>query len=163
MEALLNDATFWTAVAFAVFVLLVWWKLRDTLASALKARGESIREELEIAEKLKEEAQAALSELQKKQREAAQQAEAIINNAKAEVETVKANAQKALDESLARREQQAKDKIAQAEQAAINEVRNLAVDLAIAASREVLTEQLSGKAGDTLLDNAIEGLSDKLH
>lgn len=163
MEALLNDATFWTAIAFVIFVLLVILKLRAPLATAAKARGEGIRKELETAEKLKEEAQAALATLQKKQREAAQQAEAIINNAKAEVETMKDNAQKTLDESLKRREQQAKDKIAQAEQAAINEVRSLAVDLAIAASREVLTEQLAGKSGDALLDTAIEGLSDKLH
>lgn len=163
MEHLLHDPTFWVAVAFVVFVLLVVWKLSGTIAAAAMARPNAIREELETAEKLKEEAQAALAELQKKQRDATAQAEAIINNAKAEVETLKTNAQKALEENLQRREQQAKDKIAQAETAAINEVRNLAVDLAMAASHQILTEQLAGKAGDALVDSAIEGLSDKLH
>lgn len=163
MGHLLHDATFWTAIAFVVFVILIVWKLRGTIASATSARPNAIREELETAEKLKEEAQAALAELQKKQRDAAQQAEAIINNAKAEVETLKANAQQTLEESLQRREQQAKDKIAQAEQAAINQVRNLAVDLAMTASRQVLAEHLAGKAGDALVDTAIESLSGKLH
>ena len=163
MEKLLNDSTFWTAVGFVIFVLIVVWKLRGTIADAANARGNAIREELETAEKLKEEAQAALAELQKKQRDANQQAEAIVSNAKSEVEALKVNAQKTLEETLARREQQAKDKIAQAEQAAINEVRNLAVDMAMTASREILTEQLSGKAGDALQDAAIEGLADKLH
>jgi len=162
-HSLLEDASFWTAIAFVIFVLLVIWKGRAPLAAATSARPNAIREELETAEKLKEEAQAALAELQKKQRDAAQQAEAIINNAKAEVETLKVNAQKSLEETLGRREQQAKDKIAQAEQAAINEVRNLAVDLAMAASRQVLAEHLAGKAGDALVDSAIEGLSGKLH
>ncbi|MTI08258.1 MULTISPECIES: F0F1 ATP synthase subunit B family protein [Curvivirga] len=163
MDKLLNDPTFWTAVAFVIFVLLVVWKLRGAIAEAATARGKAIREELETAEKLKEEAQAALAELQKKQRDATQQAEAIVANAKSEVESMKVNAQKTLDETLSRREQQAKDKIAQAEQAAINEVRNLAVDMAMTASREILTEQLSGKSGDALQDAAIEGLANKLH
>ncbi len=161
-HSLLQDATFWTAIAFVIFVILIVWKGRAPLAAAAQARPDAIRKELETAEKLKEEAQAALAELQKKQRDATAQAEAIITNAKAEVEIMKGNAQKALEENLQRREQQAKDKISQAETAAINEVRNLAVDMALDASRTILTEQLAGKAGDALVDSAIDGLSGKL-
>ena len=163
MDALFHDTSFWTALAFVLFVLLIVWKFRGAVAGAVMARPEAIRQELANAEDLRDQAQAALAEIQRQQRDAAAQAKDIVANAKAEVDIMKADAQAKLEENIKRREAQATDKIAQAEAHAIQEVRNLAVDLAMAATTQVLTEKLSGRDGDKVVDAAIADLSGKLH
>ena len=55
------------------------------------------------------------------------------------------------------------EKIAQAEQAAILEVRHKSVDIATAAASKILAEQMSGEDGDRMVDQAIEDLGKKLH
>ena len=65
--------------------------------------------------------------------------------------------------TLARRQQMAVDRIAQAEAAAVKEVREFAIDVAIATAGKVLEAQLAGEAGERLIDEAIEELPKKLH
>ena len=72
-------------------------------------------------------------------------------------------AQADLEQALKRREQQALEKIAQAEAEALGEVRNQAVDLAVAASARLLAENLDEEKSARLVDEAIKDLSDKLH
>ena len=52
---------------------------------------------------------------------------------------------------------------ARAESAAIQQVRDHAVTLAMAATAKILEEKLTGAAGDALIDNAIGALPDRLH
>jgi F-type H+-transporting ATPase subunit b len=54
------------------------------------------------------------------------------------------------------------DKIAQAEAAAVQEVREIAVDLAIAATEKILAEKVRGDLSDRLVDKAIGELPQKL-
>ena len=158
-----KDTSFVTALAFFIFIAAMYIWFRGPIGSAFKSRPEAIRAELKNAEDLRDQAQAALAEIQRQQRDAQAQAKDIVANAKAEVENFKTAAQAKLEESIKRREAQAADKIAQAEAAALQEVRNLAVDLAMAATTQVLTEKLSGKDGDKVVDAAIADLSGKLH
>lgn len=156
------STTFWVAVALVLFFALIWWKGRQGIASGLAARIDEIRREIQEAEQLKEEALALLAKYQRQHKEALEQAEAIVENAKAEAKTMKAQATKRLDEQLARREAQAMDKIRQAEENALKEVRGAAVDLAIAASERVLRDIVAAK-GDPRLARAIEDLPKRLH
>ena len=55
------------------------------------------------------------------------------------------------------------EKIAQAEAQAVQEVRALAVDIAIAASRKAIAENLSADKARTLVDRSIADISGKLH
>lgn len=160
---LMHDAHFWVAVSFVVFVLLVIWKARGVIRETVTARIERIRTEIDTAESLKEDAKATLAEFKRKQRDALAQAEAIVENAKEETKIIRKEARKRLDESLKRREQQAMDKIAQAEANALAEVRGKAVDMAITAASSILTEQMSGKGGDATIDASIKALPGKLH
>ena len=159
----LQDATFWTAVSFVLFLLLIAWKARPAIKGLVGGRIDAIRANLEAAESLKVEAETILADIQRQQREALKQAEDIIEHAKAEVKHLKVEARKKLDESLKRREAQAMDKIAQAETQAIQEVRDLAVDKAMTAASHILTAQMGAKDGNKLIDDAITDLSGKLH
>jgi F-type H+-transporting ATPase subunit b len=161
--AALETPEFWVAVGFIVLVLLISGKGWAAIKTGLDDRAERIRNSLEEATRLREEAQHLLAEYQRKQRDAAKEIDDLLAAARAEAERSTVNAQAALEASVKRREQLAIDKIAQAEADAIQAVRNTAVDVAIAATRKLLTGKMNQAAAAGLVDKAIAELPQKLH
>ncbi|MCK5778289.1 MAG: F0F1 ATP synthase subunit B [Rhodospirillales bacterium] len=158
-----NDPTFWTAVAVVLFVALIAKPVGKMASKALDERAEKIKAELDEAERLRNEAQDLLAQYQRKQRDAANEAENIIQHAKEEAERMDREGREKLKASLERREKLAMERIEMAEQHAIERVRARAVDVAIAATSQVLAENLSGGKADALVDDAIKQLPDRLH
>jgi F0F1-type ATP synthase membrane subunit b/b' len=97
----------WIAVAFVAFFVVIWKPLRSSLLGGLDARAERIRRELDEAQRLREEAQGLLADFQRKQRDAIQEADAIVARAKSEAERLQREAKAKLDSDLKRREEQA--------------------------------------------------------
>lgn len=162
-EAFYMEPEFWVAVAFVIFVALVFRKSAQIVGSALDARARRIGESIEQAQKLRDEAQAALIEHQKRQREAAKEAQGIIDQARVEAERLKVKAAADLEAQMAAHERHAMERIAQAEQKAMAEVRDLAVDIALAAASAVLKEQIDQGKARELVDQAIDQLPARMH
>ena len=158
-----HDPTFWVAVAFVIFVGLTFKPLKKALFSALDARANRIRQELEEAARLREDAQKLLAEYKRKQSDAAKEAEALIEHAKIEASRLRDQAEQDLVHALKRREQAAVEKINQAESKALAEVRNQAVEIAIAATAKLLAENIDDAKTDALVRDSIEDLKSKLH
>lgn len=158
-----SDPTFWVLVAFVIFVALVWKPGAKAVTQMLDERADKIRADLEKAAKLREEAQALFAEYQQKQRDALKEAEAIVASAKAEAERLSAQAAADLETSLKRREQLALQRIAQAEQQAMADVRAAAVDLALSATQKLLTDKLDTARHEALIEGAIKELPGKLN
>lgn len=158
-----TDPTFWTAVAFVVFVALVAKPIGQRATQALDARAERIQKELDEAEKLREEAQQLLAKYQRMQRDAKEEAEQIVKHAREEAERIRRNGEKKIEEALQRRERQAMDRIRQAELQAEARVRAHAVDVAMTATEEVLREQVTGSKATAMIDDAIGRLPNKLN
>lgn len=157
-------AEFWVAVAFFVFVgLLMYLKVPAAMTKALDDRAEAIRTELNEARRLREQAQDLLADYQKKQREADEEAKAIIDQARAEAETMKSESARALSESIARRSKLAEEKIARAEAQALADVRAAAVEAATSAAETILRTRAGGEVGTGLIDDAIRDLKGKLN
>src|SRR5262245_65083166 len=136
---MLQMAEFWVAVAFLAFLAsLAYYKVPRLLAKALDDRAAAIRSELDEARRLREEAQALLADYQKKHRNAGQEAEAIVEQARREAEAFAAETRQSLAETLKRRGEHAEERIARAEAEAVDEVRTTAVDMAIAAAEKIL-------------------------
>ncbi len=72
------------------------------------------------------------------------------------------NRRRDLDQALMRRQRLAEERIAQAEQKALDEIRGVAIDVAIGASREVILSQIDEERGAALLDAAIAALPQRL-
>ncbi len=158
-----QDPAFWVAVAFAIFVAGAVWKGRAPIAGMLDARIEAIRTEIDEARVLREQAQASLAAYQRKLRDAIGEAKDIVAHAGDEADRSAKRAAEALTAALARRQAQALDNIAQAEAAAVKQVRDTTVDVALAATREVLRAHLAGANADALVDAAIRELPENLH
>lgn len=163
MSAVLQSAEFWVLIAFLILVGAVAKKVWAALTAGLDARAGRIKSHLDEAEKLREDAQSLLAEYQRKQHAAAEEAAGIVVQAKAEAERIREQAEADLEQALKRREQQAIEKIAQAEAEALGEVRNQAVDLAMAASRRLLADNIDEGKAARLVDEAIKDLSGRLH
>jgi F-type H+-transporting ATPase subunit b len=163
MSALLHDPTFWVAIAFIVFVGLMVWKATKPILAGIDARAERIKAELDEAQRLREEAQKALAEYKRKQRDAAKETEELLANARHEADLLRRQAAEDLKQTLARREKAALEKIAQAETQAIQDVRARAVDIAIAATAKLLSENVDPQRDQALVDQAITDLGRRLH
>ena len=160
---LFHDVEFWIALAFIVAVAILIKKAAPGIVGGLDARAVRIKQELEEAKRLRAEAETTLAEYQRKQRDALAEAQSIVARAKEDAERIGREAEAELDAALKRREASTMDKIAQAEAKALAEVRHVAVDVAIQATRLLLQETLDQKRASTLIDQAIQELPQRLH
>jgi len=159
----LETPEFWVAVAFVAVAIFIYKPIRNAMLGALDARAADIRRQIEEARKLREDAQALLAEYQRKQRDALSEAERIIQGAKDEARRLKTETEAELVRSIERRKQQALDRIAQSEAQAIAEVRNTAVDVALAAAEKLMRDGLSAAQRQAMADQAIQELPKRLN
>ncbi|TMJ00468.1 MAG: ATP F0F1 synthase subunit B [Alphaproteobacteria bacterium] len=160
----LTEPEFWVAVGFVLFVgILVYVGVPKMLLSALDDRGKRVQAELDEARRLKEEAQKLLAEYKAKQRQADQEAVAIIEGAKAEAGRIAAETKTKMEEFVARRTKLAETKIAQAEAQAVADVRAAAADAAASAAEKILLESVKGKVADDLVTRGIADVKTKLN
>ena len=156
------DESFWVAVAFVLFFAVFGRRLWVFLTDRLDRRSQAVREEIEEAVKLREEAQALVASYQRRQRDAAGEAAATVAIAREEAARIAADSQARAAEQLARRERLAREEIARLEARAAAEVRAAAVDSVIAAAGRAIAAEL-GAAGDrALVDRAAAELESRL-
>ena len=153
----------WIAITWLIVVALVARPVYRGITKGLDARAAKIKDRLAEAERLRDEAQALLTTYQKKQREAMAEAADIVAQAKSEAERLAKQAAADLDELVKRREQQALDRISSAEAEAMREVRNKAVEIAVAATGKLIAETLPADKANELIDAAIKDLPNRLH
>jgi F-type H+-transporting ATPase subunit b len=159
-----EDPEFWVLLAFVIFLgVLVKFGVPKLALSALDERSDRIRQALDEAQRLRSEAQAVLTQYQKKRVEAEKEAQAIIVNARIEAERLAGEAKGKVEEFIARRTKMAESKIAQAETQALADVRAAAADAAVAAAEKILVQTTHGAAADNLIANGIRDVKAKLN
>jgi F-type H+-transporting ATPase subunit b len=160
---LLTDAHFWVGVAFVVFVaVLVMAGVHKFAWKALGDAGDTVRAQLDEANRLREEAQALLTRIQADRDHAEKVAAEMLANAKDEAKRLQAEAQVKLAEQIERRGQLAERRIAVAEAQAAADVKAAAAEVAAQMAEQVLTARLAGAKADPLIDAAIGQLAGKL-
>ena len=161
---LLRDPEFWVGLGTLIFLgIVLWQKVPALVGKSLDERAATIAKELEVARRLREEAEALLAEYKKKFGAAETEAGAIIAEAKAEAERYAAESRAAIKAQIERRAKQAEDKIAQAEAQAVAEVRGLAADAAVAAAEKLIAARLDDNRAADLVNRAIGEIPSKLN
>lgn len=157
------DAEFWVIIALIVFIgVILYIRVPRLLATALDNRIRKIEADLDEAARLRAEAQSLLDSYANKRAEAEAEAQGIVAAAREEADRLAKDAAVALEGLIGRRSKTVEEKIAQAEQQAIAEVRGRSADVAIEAARVILSRQMTEK-GDALVSQAIEDVAAKLH
>jgi len=164
MSGLFGDPTFWVAVGTVLFIaLVVYLRVPGMVAKMLDDRSAAIKNELDEAKRLREEAEILLKQYRAKTAGAEQEAKAIIDNAKEMADRLAIEARAQLEQQIERRAKMAEQKIAQAEADAIAEVRAAATAAATSAAAEVIGKRLTEAKSDALIEASIRDLRTKLH
>ena len=160
----LHNTNFIVLLAFILFIAVLFhFKVPGMLGGMLDKRAEGIQSELDEARALREEAQTLLASYERKQKEVQDQADRIVEHAKAEAANGAELAKEDLKASIARRLAAAQEQIASAQASAVKEVRDQAVTVAVAAAKDVIAAQMTAAQGNTLIEDAIAEVDAKLH
>ena len=161
--AFFEDPTFWVAISFLILVGLIAKPVWKWVTAALDAKISEIQSRIDEAIRLREEAQELLAGAKRKLADAEQQAQAIIDEARDEAQSLSRKLSEDAEAALKRRERMAMDRIAQAEADATAEIRTLTADVALEATRQILSQEVQGERAQGLVDKSIAELGDKLH
>ncbi|GIR63185.1 MAG: ATP synthase subunit b 1 [Alphaproteobacteria bacterium] len=154
--------TAWVLIAFILFFALVGKKLWSALTTNLDQRKKMIENELNEAKKLREEAQAELNASLKKQKEINKQVLDIINDAKSTAKQIEADALKKSDIIIKRKEEQAKQKINNAQIEALNNIKNISAELSVKSAKVYIQNELDSKIQKALYSDSKQKLKEKL-
>lgn len=162
MMHFLGEATNWVLISFVLFAVGFWKFGLKLLIGKLDGRIDDIRKEIETAESLRVEAQELLAQYQRKQRDAAREAETILAAAEKHAAEIQKQAESELNEMIARKEAQLKDRLKRMEDAAMQEIKAYAAELSVKATAEIIAKQMDQATNDRLIDQSIKSIASQL-
>ncbi len=145
-----------------VLIVLIWKPVKKAVVGALDGRAEKIRNELDEAQRLHEEAKSLLAKYQRQLHEGEKLAAEILAQAENQQRRFEEKMRSDYDLAVKRRTELAMERIAQEEAQAVQEVRSRAADLAIRATRRLLVEKIGDSQAQTLVQSAIGEVQRKL-
>ena len=137
------DATFWVAVSFFIFIgVLIYFKIPQKIKDILEENILNIKNQINEAEKLKEEAKNILSEHEKKISNSKAEVKSMITkaNEKAEKNVIKTNQD--FHNLMENRKKNAEERIKQLKNQALKDIKNTSVKIAIESVEKLLKNSL---------------------
>ena len=153
----------WAALAFLLFIVLVGRSAYKFITGWLDNRSAEIKGKLDEAARLRAEAEQLLTNYQKKLRDAEREAQEILTQARTDAARLAEDSARALEATVGRRTEQAMDRIARAEQKAVKDVRDIAIDIAVRSAERIIAGSLDAAKAGQLVEDAIKELDRKLH
>ena len=155
---MLSDPQFWVALAFVVFIIAIFNPVRKILSSSLDIKINEIKNSIEEAENLKNETQAALSNIRKRQSDVKNEIENFNKSTTEKINMLEKKANEKLDEQTAKRELLAKEKIEQLTRDVNLEIQQYITKTAIDATMLVVKKRLDTNEKQNLIDQSIKDL-----
>ena len=151
------DATFWVAVSFVIFFVgSIYLKVPQNVNSLLTKMIVDIKNEIEESEKLRSESKKLLDDAQSKLNSAEQEKKKIINQANIEAEKLKKDMSEKFSKSVEIKKNLANIKISQMKDAAIKDVKDTSIKIAIEAVKKTISTSVDKSKLDTLFEKNLE-------
>ena len=148
------DETAWVAIAFVIFIALVWRKGSKAITRILDSRSLLIENELKEAKSLKEEALEELRQSLQSQKNISNEAEQIIKDAQDAAKKIRDDANVSCSEIIKRREEQAKQKIMALETEAVNNIKKITGSIIIESSKVFIESNLDKKENNNIISKS---------
>ena len=148
------DETAWVAIAFVIFIGLVWRKASKAITGILDSRSLLIENELNEAKSLKEEALEELRKSLQSQKNISNEAEQIIKDAQDAAKKIREDAKFSCSEIIKRREEQAKQKIMALETEAVNNIKKITGSIIIESSKVFIESNLDKKENNNIISKS---------
>ena len=156
------DETAWVAVAFIIFIALIWKKASNAIVSILDNRSLLIHNELNEAKSLKEEALEELRKSLQTQKQVSEEAENIIRDAKETAKKIQEEAYSKSSDLIKRKEEQAEQKIIALETDAIKNIKKITGNVIIESSKIYIEDNIDKKENVNLITKSSNEIKSSL-
>ena len=152
---LLSDAKFWTAVAFVIFILVTYRPVKKILLKALDEKITSIKNKINDAKKIREDAYSLLGEIKVKKDNIKKEIDEIKKISENKMKINLEEMQKKLENQLNRKKNLVEIKIKQIEQEAINEINYKTTFYTIQTLKKMINIKINDVIHQELIDSAL--------
>ena len=152
---LLSDAKFWTAVAFVIFLLVTYRPVKKILLKALDEKITSIKNKINDAKKIREDAYSLLGEIKVKKDNIKKEIDEIKKISENKMKINLEEMQKKLENQLNRKKNLVEIKIKQIEQEAINEINYKTTFYTIQTLKKIINIKINDVIHQELIDSAL--------
>nr|CRH07530.1 ATP synthase subunit b [Candidatus Magnetococcus massalia] len=161
-----SSQVFWSVLSFLALLLLLKKFVVPAITDVLDARAAQIEEELNSAETKRQEAEKLLAEQRAEIQAEREKIAQMLESARKEAEATREQAVADLEAELDKQKSQATQEIETARRQAMAEVRDTAVEVAMAVAEKMISKAVDKTEANKLADAAIQGMEakkDQLH
>ena len=157
------DATFWVGVSFIIFFgVLIYFKIPQTVNNLLSKMIVDIKNEIDESEKLRTESKKLLDNAQSKLNSVSVETKKILDQAKSESDKLIIDMNDKFHKSAEIKKNMAKTKISQMKEAAIKEIRDTSIRIAINSVRKIISTSVDKSKLDNLFEKNLEEAKSEL-
>ena len=151
------DATFWVMISFFLFVgLLIYFQIPQKIKTTLENSISNIKNQIDEANKLKEDAKNILTEHEKKISNSKTEMKLMINKANEEAEKNIIKTNHDFHNLMENRKKNAEERIKQLKNQALKDIKNTSVKIAIESVEKILKNSLDKSKLDKIYLSSIE-------
>ena len=151
------DATFWVAISFIIFFGgLVYLKIPQKISEVLNKLILDIKNEIEESEKLRSESKILLDNAQNKLDSAQLESKKILEQAKKETDELIIEMNDKFHKSSEIKKNLGENKITQMKEAALKEIKNVSVKIAVDSVKKIITTSIDKSKLDNLFEKNLE-------
>ena len=157
------DSTFWVAVSFVIFILvLIYFKIPKTVNDLLSKMIGDIRNEIDESEKLRSESRQMLEQAQNKLSTAKDESKKILEAAKEDADKLIIEMNDKFFKSSEIKKNNTQKKITQMKEMALKEIRDTSVKLAIESVKKAINTSVDKSKLEELFKKNLEDTKSEL-
>tara|TARA_X000001036_G_scaffold101322_1_gene94622 strand:- start:466 stop:963 length:498 start_codon:yes stop_codon:yes gene_type:complete len=151
------DATFWVMISFFLFVgLLIYFQIPQKIKKTLEENILNIKNQIDEADKLKEEAKNILTEHEKKISNSKNEMKSMITKASEEAEKNIIKTNQDFHNLMENKKRNAEERIRQLKNQALKDIKNTSVKIAMESVEKLLKNSLDKSKLDKIYMSSIE-------
>ena len=151
------DATFWVMISFFAFIgLLIYFKIPQKIKIILNENISNIKNQIDEADKLKEDAKNILTEHEKKISNSKAEVKQLLSKANEEAEKNVIKTNRDFHNLMETRKKNAEERIKQLKYQALKDIKNASIKIAIESVEKLIKNSLDKSKLDKIYSSSIE-------
>jgi len=163
INTMVIDSTFWVAVSFVIFFgALIYLKIPQKISEILDKMISDIKNEIDESEKLRTEAKNLLDNAQKKLNTAQTVSNEILDEAKKDSDKLVIELNNKFHKTSEIKKNLAENKIAQMKEAAIKEIKNTSIKIAVDSVKKIISTSVDKSKLDAVFQKNLDETKEQL-
>ena len=151
------DATFWVTISFFIFLgILIYFKIPQKIKETLEQNILNIKNEINEAEKLKEDAKNILAEHEKKISNSKNEVKKMIDKASDEAEKNVIRVNKEFHNLMENKKKNLEQRVGQLKDQAEKDIKNASVKIALESVEKLIKNSLDKSKLDKIYSSSVE-------